>query len=189
MFLIGSVLAAAGWLVVHFVDNIMSSPTMEYDVVYRDLCNYDNADSSIEVTIRNLSRTQKFDKLGFILRLPPERNGEFKSAEMKPKQPAYRSRGNLHCDKKAVTYPKTGILPGTELILSACYSGVTKPTFHIAEDSSIVWPVERSFFTWIIRNEIYLLGGLFIFWVATAVFITFTFRVAYCAREKLEENS
>ena len=161
LLLAASVVGSAGWIVTHFVNNVVSVPTMEY--VIEDNVDFDDCtNSSIAVTVRNLSRTQKFTNIKLILRLPVENAGTFKAAEMNPIPPAYRSREKVERDEKAVSYPGTGIHPGTALKLSACYSGDHMPTFHIAEGSDVVWPVERGLLTLIIHNEICVLLGLLI---------------------------
>ena len=161
--LLGTVMAAAGWIVTHFVDNVVSVPTIEYDIEYNTDID-DCQKSSITVTIRNLSRTVKFSDLKFILRLPVGGNGKFKCADMQPIEPFYRPREEVKTNDAAISYPATRMHPETALKLVAWYSGVVKPTFHIAGDGTAVRPVVRGFLTWIIRNEIIVFLALFLVW-------------------------
>ena len=168
--LLGTVMAAAGWLVTHFVDNVVSVPTIEYDIKYEtDMDDCQN--SSVAVTIRNLSRTVKFSDLVFILRLPVEGCGKFKCADMQPIPPSYRSRDRVKINDAAITSPTTQMHPGTALRLVACYTGVVKPTFHITGDGTAVRPVVRGFLTWIIRNEILVFLALFLVWSITVLVV------------------
>ena len=158
--LIGTVFATSGWLVTYIVENVVSVPTIEYDI---DLSKH--TDGVVAVTIRNLSRTHKFSGLNFILRLPVGCNGKFTKAEVEPIQPAYTAREMIETHNAAVTYPNQALHPGTALKLIASYDEAVKPpTFHIAENGDAVRLVESGTLTWIIRNEIKVLVVLFIVW-------------------------
>ena len=180
--LLGTVFAGAGWLVTHFVENIVSVPTIEYDVEHdailkpaiRDHC---SANSNSVITIQNLSRTKKFSNLKFILRLRArtgeenESSGKFTYAVMEAIPPAYSPGEDIERNDFDVSSPHMGIHPGTAFKLIACYSADEKPTFHIAEDSEAVLPVARGPLTWLIRNEITVLLVLLVFWIATAALV------------------
>ena len=171
----------------------MSVPTIEYDIEYDTTLDEGLNDclemKNIVTTIYNLSRTQKFSDLKFILRLPTKHknkvySGEFKYAGIHPIPPSYISREAIVINEHSVTYPSTGIHPGTALRLVACYSGVKRPTFHIAEDSEAVRPIARGALTWIIRNEITVLLVLLVVWTFTTVLL-----VAYGAFKRNKERS
>ncbi len=82
--LVGTIFAAAGWLVTHTVENVVSVPTVEYDI---DVSEKDSG--RLAVTVRNLSQDHKFSNLAFMLRLPLSGSGKFKEGAIKPIAPAY----------------------------------------------------------------------------------------------------
>ena len=166
--LLGVITAASGWLTTHLVQNVVTVPTVEYDIEHdvrldRIPRGCRSKDSNTIVTIRNLSRTQKFSQLGFILRLPAGQNsGNFSGSDMRPIPPSYvpHRKGEPRTGNYDITYPPTGIQPGTALELIACYGGRDRPTFHIAENSEAVYPVASGGLTWLIRNEVPVLSVL-----------------------------
>ena len=157
---LGTIFATAGWGGTYIMNNVVSVPTIEYDIELSK-----HTDGRIAVTIRNLSRTHKFSGLNFILRLPVEDPGEFIDAKVEAIQPAYAAREMIKVDNASVTYPSQALHPGTALKLIASYDKAVKtPTFHIAENGDAVRLVESGTLTWIIRNEIKVLVVLFIVW-------------------------
>ena len=182
--LLGTVFAGAGWLVTHFVENIVSVPTIEYDVEHdailkhamRERC---SANSNSVITIQNLSRTKKFSNLKFILRLPgrngaeEKSSGKFTHSVMEAIPPAYSPGEDLERNDYDVSSPHMGIHPGTAFKLIVCYTADEKPTFHIAEDSEAVWPVARGPLTWLIRYEIIVLLILLGIWFVAALVLAY----------------
>ena len=160
----GTVFATAGWLVTYTVENVVSVPTVEYDI---DLSQHTSG--RIEVTVHNLSRTHKFSDLEFLLRLPVERSGKFQTenkTDIEAIEPAYPSREAISTEDKSVTFPIKVLQPGTKLKLIAHYTNdaVDPPTFHVGEKSETTSLVEKGGLTWIIRNDINILSVLFLVW-------------------------
>lgn len=179
--LLGTVVAGAGWLVTHFVEDVVSIPALEYRVEHgvEPDPEFPCSASSTEVTLYNLSRTEKFSKLEFVLRFNNKDGGRFTKADMLPIPPAYvpTSAPPPSRTDTAVTYPSTAIQPKTGLKLVACYCGETYPTFHITEDSEAVRLVARGRLTWLIRHELGVAVALFLAWAGlVACFVYRGFR-------------
>ena len=159
--LVGAIFAAAGWLVTHTVENVVSVPTVEYNI---DVSEKDSG--RVAVTVRNLSRDHKLDNLKFMLRLPLDGSGKFKEGAVEPIPPAYLEREPTGRHDFDISYPAFGLHPGTSVRLTASYSGDTIPTFHIEPSGDSARLRAKGFVTWIIRHEVKVLFGLFFAWVA-----------------------
>ena len=177
--LLGTVMASAGWLVARFVQNVVSVPTIEYAITHdatldsttRRRC---SAHSSSVITLHNLSRTEKFSDLTFILRLPVDKAGKFTYKDMRPIPPSYVPLTQPpESTEHAITYPPAALHPGTALKLVACYSGEQKPTFHIAPDGDAVRPVAKGLLTALIRNELFVFSALFVIWTVFVCIVTY----------------
>ena len=163
--LVGTVFAAAGWLVTHTVENVVSVPTVEYDI---DVSEKDSG--RVAVTVRNLSQDHKFSELEFLLRLPVGGSGKFKKGAVDPIPPAYSEREITERNDFDISYPAIGLHPGTSLRLTASYSGDTIPTFHIEPaGEEAVRLLAKGYLTWIIRNEVEVLFGFFVAWAAIVI--------------------
>ena len=168
-----SVIGAAGWLITHVVDSYTTTPTLEYRKtvgVDQTLCGKEN--NRIRINIRNLSTSNKFKNLKFILRLEAGKNSEFIKRQVIAKEPAYWTKEYLKSTPDSITFPETSLFPGTELALLACYSGDDEPTFHIMPQASTVHPIESGVLTILIRNKDLALLILFIFWTMVVMCVT-----------------
>ncbi len=117
------------------------------------------------VTLRNLSQDHKFSNLAFLLRLPSKGSGKFKNGAIEPIAPAYSERKRPEREDFDISYNAIGLHPGTSLRLTASYSGDTIPTFHIEPSGDGTRLLAKGPLTWIIRNEVEILIGLFVAWV------------------------
>lgn len=163
--LVGTIFAAAGWLVAHTVENVVSVPTVEYDI---DVSEKDSG--RVAVTVRNLPQDHKFDKLKFMLRLPLDGSGKFKEGAVEPIPPAYSERQRTDRQDFDISYPAIGLHPGTSVRLTASYSGDTIPTFNIEPSGEGARLLAKGYLTQIIRNEVEVLFGFFLAWVVTVIF-------------------
>ena len=163
--LVGTIFAAAGWLVTHTVENVVTVPTVEYDI---DVSEKDSR--RVAVTVRNLSQDHKFSNLAFMLRLPLNGSGKFKEGAAEPIPPAYLERERTNRQDFDISYPAIGLHPGTSVRLTASYSGDKIPTFHIEPSGEGVRLLAKGGLTWIIRNEIEVLFGFFVAWIVTVIF-------------------
>lgn len=162
--LVGTIFAGAGWLVTHTVDNVVSVPTVEYDI--------DDSDKDggrFAVTVRNLSQNHKFSELGFILRLPTGGSGKFAGGKIEPLPPAYVEREPIIDSDFAISYPAMGLHPGTSVRLKASYTGDATPTFHIKPSGEGARLHAKGFLTWILRNEVEVLFGFLAVWAVTVI--------------------
>jgi hypothetical protein len=164
--LLATVFGAAGWLITHTVDRVVSVPTVQYE-----LDTSRHADGQIVVTVRNLSRDHRFADLAFILRLPAGSSGKFTAATVEPIPPAYANRESPpSAEGSSASYEKIGLHPETSIKLKADYNGKTVPTFHIDQSGEAVRLLEKGLLTGAIRNEIEILSGLFLAWCAIVIF-------------------
>lgn len=162
--LVGTIFAAAGWLITHTVENVVSVPTVEYDI---DDSKKDSG--HVAVTLRNLSQDRKFSELEFILRLPEGGSGKFEKGAVEPIPPAYSARESSIIEDLAISYPAIGLHPGTSVRLTASYSGDTIPTFHIEPKGEGARLRTKGWLTWIISHEIEVLFGLLVAWTVTVI--------------------
>lgn len=162
--LVGTIFAAAGWLVTHTVENFVSVPTVEYDI---DVSEKDSG--RVAVTVRNLSQDHKFSYLTFMLRLPLGGSGKFNEGAVEPIPPAYSERERTNPQDFDISYPAIGLHPGTSVRLTASYSGDTIPTFHIEPSGEGARLLAKGWLTWIIRNEVEVLFGFFVAWAVTVI--------------------
>ena len=167
---LGTLVAAASWLTTYIVNNIVTVPTLEFKYVH-DIHNSLCSAKYSQITVTNLSRTMKFSNLQFILRLPVDRSGKFTDTQMLAVSPGYIPREPTIKTDDGITFPLTSIHPKTSVLLTMCYTGEERPTFHITPQSDAVRPLESGFLTWLIRNEICVLFGLFAFWTLIVILV------------------
>lgn len=164
--LVGTVFAAAGWLVTYTVENFVSVPTVEYKI--------DDSEKSsgrLAVTVRNLSQDHKFSDLAFLLRLPVDGSGKFESGGVDAIPPAYVQRMPTNREDFDISYPVIGLHPGTSVRLTASYTGDVVPTLHIQPSGEGARLIAKGCLTWIIRNEVEVLFGFLVAWAAMVIFI------------------
>ena len=168
--LLGTVIAAASWLTTYTVENIVTVPTLEFSYdhdVHSDQCSKKYS----KITVTNLSRTTKFANLQFILRLPINGTSKFIDTQMLAVSPAYISREPTREEAGGVEFPLTSVHPKTSILLTTCYSGEQRPTFHVTPESDAVRPLESGFLTWLIRYELLVLFALFVCWTLTVLLV------------------
>ena len=175
--LLGTVVAGAGWLVTHFVDDSVSVPVLEYRLRHGSKADpdFDCPFSRTEITLYNLSRQKKFKELTFLLFFN-EGEGTFNElSKMVPTPPAYppTRSGPPASFGNTFTYPRTAIHPQTELRLLGCYESKTHPTFHVTQESEAVRLVERGGLTWLIRHEFGVAIALLLLWTGFVIFYVF----------------
>lgn len=163
--LLGTVIAATGWLVSHVVDSVISVPTVEYEISK-------SKKERVEVTMRNLSRNHKFGKLSFVLYLkepkdetqhcPGFTEDGARIVGIAPGYPSTNKQPNIVA--RTVTYEFDGFHPETAVILTADYNCNYSPSLHIKQSSDTARLVEKGGKTWIIRHEILLYLVLLVLW-------------------------
>ena len=171
--LVGTVIAAIGWLVSHIVDSVISVPTVEYEFSKPDR-------DRVDVTMRNLSRSHKFGELTFVLYLKEPNDDSSCPGFIKdgtgivgiaPGYPSTEKQPEVV--DRTVTYEFDGFHPETAVILTAKYNCNYSPSLHIKQSSDTVRLVEKGVKTWIIRHEILLYLVLLVLWtilVAWAIY-------------------
>ena len=197
-FVLGSFTAAVGWLVPYVIDNAISVPTLQYDLAYRGdetNCSAGQAHSSsrnengdyssneihsIIVSLHNISRGHKLTQLEFVLLLKRSADSSFLSfsPEARPIEvvpPAYPSRSPTEQHPNSISYSPIDIYPNMKIILSACYIGNAKPTFHLERSEGVLRLSKRGLTTWLIRNELEVLTGF----IATGSFLILVIVVAW----------
>ena len=178
--LLGTAFAGAGWLVTHFVENIVSAPTVEYDEKYDEILDPEiaeccSAGSNSVITIHNLSRTKKLSAVEVILRLRDTEGkkkspDKFMCAKMDSIPPSLSSGDPITRSDYSVSSPDLEIHPGTAFRVIACYGGDEKPTLHFASKEA-VRAVAKGPLTWLIRHEITVLLALLVIWIAAAFLV------------------
>ena len=182
-FLLGTILAASGWLLTHYVDTVISVPTIEYKY-FTSTTDTDGSISDIfrtEVQVRNMSRHHKFENLDLIFRFTSSsdssQNCKFTEARIKGVGSSYETQLPDWKGQTTVIFHITGLHPESALILTAKQTCGVTPTLQIRPTSTPVRLVEQGVHTWLIRHYIYVLLTILILWTATVAMTFFLWPV------------
>jgi hypothetical protein len=154
-YLITIFFASTAWFITYSVGQITDSPTLEYATrasqIHPDQYRF-------VVDIRNISRKQRFQNLGFRIRLDP--------ADHKDHLVYWDNRADAPASStpvlpfvsgtpaQAVDFTVQDLQPGWVIHLVADHSGPRLPAFRLASADAPVRLAERSLETFLVRNEI-----------------------------------
>ena len=173
--LIGTVVAGTGWWFSHFVSPYLATPIIEYEM-------QEDASGNLEVTVNNMARDHKYDKLDIVLHI--ETSGLENLAECSGFDPSKmltraEAVGSTYLQDSmpkilptvpySVTYALDGFQPQASVVLLTTYHCQISPTVHIGTSSSSAHLVEKGYLTLLVRNEILIFGALLLLWISAAM--------------------
>jgi hypothetical protein len=154
------VVAILGWLVTHFSDRVLDSPTIEYSI---DVAPTNN-DNVVEVSISNVTRDVAFKDLTILL--SPADGSILSGFRVVPVEPAYEG-DNPPGTEGVFTFPV--IQPGWTYRVSAHFTGPTRPSLRLKNAASTIYATEPSIETFIARYETRILLVLSGIWTVILV--------------------
>lgn len=165
--LLASVFAMISWFVTHIVDNVISTPTIEYSVTPKPMESKDGK-YRVELRARNLSQ-EKMSEFSMIL-LSPNNSDSFKFEEVNPPKvelvpPAYPGRKRVEVFPESARYQVEHLQPGNEVGFSISYMSKDgkAPDFHLVSENPIR-AIKKGMRTFIIQHELAILLSVVTLW-------------------------
>ena len=179
--LLTSVFATVSWFVTHIVDNVISTPTIEYSITPEPI-DAKHGKYKVELRARNLSQ-DKMSDFSMIL-LSPNNSDSFRFEKVDPPKielvpPAYPSRRKVEVFPESVRYHVEHLQPGNEIGFSISYMSKDGkgPDFHLISENPMR-AIKRGMRTLIIRYELGILTSVIVLWIIV-VFIVMMCVVIY----------
>ena len=166
-YLVTLAIAGIAWAITHTVDRIVTSPIVEYDIVY------ETGDGVTKVVVRleNLSTGTGFRNVTFVLReAARDADIAFDCKECRSlvigTAPVSTTGYAADSTTQSVTFRVPSLPPGGRVDLVAHYTGQARPIFLVKEDGSDIRLLEPSLETWFARHESNVILAIIAFWLA-----------------------
>ena len=179
-------IAACGWTVTHAIDILSKAPIVEYSV---ELIGHEQH-SVVKIGWTNLSYANQFGEMTFILK-SANKDEEFKYRPLTDSfecvSPGFKSGTppDTRSGSSAI-FVLRNFQPGIHCWASVAYTGQDLPTLMLSQSKDTVRLMQRSLFTWLIRNRIEVLGVAAILALALAItLIARSFDTGYCKKETI----
>src|SRR5579862_4471686 len=147
-----------GWTLTHIVDRIEGSPALKYSTEHQ----VSGANSTISLTIKNITDDKTFRKLTIVLAAPPQ--STFKDARILPIEPAFEGDEPWQLAGRAAKFTIPAIQPGWEFKITGQYSGSGQAVVRFETADSTIRALEPSIETCLAESESKILYVLVIVW-------------------------
>ena len=164
-FLLALLFGTVAWGVTHIVNRSLATPILEISSARQSNVEatlvecVDKKVKKLEVaelvtySFRNISRTQLFKDVKFLVRRPGDSGAKILGARLKPVAPALPGREAETCDTSHVVVKCPEFHPGWEMTLSVGVDAKTELAAHISSTAGPVLLKEKGLETWLVRNE------------------------------------
>ena len=164
-FLLALLFGAVAWGVTHIVNRSLASPLLEISAAKQSNVQAtlvecaDKKVKNLEVAhlvtyrFRNISRTQLFKEVKFLVRMPEDSGAKILGARLEATAPALPGHEPEKCDPSHVVVKCPEFHPGWEMKLSIGSDAKTKLNAHISSAAGPVLLKKKGLETWLVRNE------------------------------------
>lgn len=159
--------AAVGWGVTHTVDRVLKSPVVEYQT--KVLAGAKQ--SSLVVTLRNLSHERVYEDVSITFLLRGKEAGQFISARKTAVPPAWEGDVEPMVTAQSVQFDRLTLHPAWEVMLTAQFNGPVSPVVHLVSAKPTVRLVPPSLETFLLNNEVKVILGALLLWAAILIWL------------------
>jgi len=178
-------IGALAWALTHVVDRIVDSPTIEYKITNKRIGDDRSQAWEIRANVVNLSQKNTFRDAKFLFVAGANENGKPLNTTFDvnedyteivfhgPSLPEGKRRAKVQIPGAEFIVPI--LPPGARVELITRYFGKDEPRFMgapaIRGNESFALR-ERSLFTFLVANELYVIVGLLVLWLAALIVVT-----------------
>lgn len=177
-YLLSAFFVALGWAASRYVDQVSSSPIIEYRVT--EVAS--GGVSTVTVHLANLTRSVAFTGLTLVLRLE---DGAFEeeSLTLRAREPAWEGLDAPTVEGQSAVFRFPELHPGWRFMLQAKYTGsARRPTLQIQGSDVPVRFEERTFMTRFLRYEHWFIALVLLVWLAIVLQVALKDRKNFSAK-------
>lgn len=158
------IVAAIGWLVTYYVDRVTSSPTIEYAISETATVGL----RSVTYRLTNVSRTHRFDDVA--VDFLPRRHSPISGFDIVPVEPTSEGQNDAEWGPDRAQFTIERLMPGGAIDLIVRVRGPNRPKMFI-RSSTPIRLTPATFETFLVKNEMNVIGGLLVFWLLALPFV------------------
>lgn len=171
--LLAILVSVSGWGFVFLVESLIAAPLVEYDVAWKK-----NGElRTVTVSIENLSRINRIEKLVIGLASREAEPGAFSNDGMQAVAPAAEGEKSNHgiaSNGAEVQFAIMDLQPRRRFLLWASYAGTDTPELRLLNSGNPIYLKERNVLTWIAKYSVELVG------IMTIVFFVVLVAMVFC---------
>ncbi len=145
--LLSTILAVEGWLFTHLLDQVNTSPILEYRIEERNL---NSQKREMIIQVQNLNFNKSFKNVELIIVSP--QGSRILSALTTPVEPADDGFGELIQTENSASFTIDQIMPNSIIRTRIQYQG-SRPNLRIKSDQQAILMIEPGIMTSVARNQ------------------------------------
>ena len=157
-------MAGLAWALTHLADRLLETPMIKYSIEMV-------GESTEYLKFKNITRSKTFRNLKIILTASAD--GRIISGAVIPVQPAFEGDQPYQVAGRTFEYSFPEFQPGWQIELSVEYAGSSKPSLRLTAPEQIIYAITPSAESYIVENDIYILGCFAISWVVLLLIAIF----------------